>query len=71
MHNDFCLLSEHVNQLIKEYFERVKECKTLEQAEAEMQGILVTFGEENLNCGKELRDHFKQRLNAVSYFQGK
>ncbi|XP_063913260.1 titin homolog [Zophobas morio] len=64
MHNDFCLLSEHVNQLIKEYFERVKECKTLEQAEVEMQGILVTFGEENLNCGKELRDHFKQRLNA-------
>ncbi|KAJ3662080.1 hypothetical protein Zmor_006443 [Zophobas morio] len=65
VYNDFRILFNHVNQLVEEYSERVKGCRTLEEAEGERQRILKTVEEENLNCDIELRDHFKQRLNEA------
>ncbi|XP_063913261.1 cytadherence high molecular weight protein 2-like [Zophobas morio] len=70
VYNDFCILFHHVNQLIEEYSERVKEFRTLEEAEGEWQRILKTV-EENLYFETELRDHFKQRLDEVSFFHCK
>ncbi|XP_063913990.1 uncharacterized protein LOC135130527 [Zophobas morio] len=64
----FYTLFDLMNQLIEEYTKALKKCRTLEQAQEMMSGILGEFQEkgENIDCGKELLDHFKRRLNAVS-----
>ncbi|XP_063923166.1 centromere protein F-like isoform X2 [Zophobas morio] len=65
MYDDFCVLFNHENQLKKDYSTVVKECKTIEEAQEMIKTRLEIFEKENVNCNRELRDHFKQRLNAT------
>ncbi|XP_063912600.1 uncharacterized protein LOC135129379 [Zophobas morio] len=66
MYKNVHTLFDLMSQLIEEYTESVKECRTLEQAQTQIKNILEKFKKEseNVNCNEDFRDNFKARLNA-------